>query len=89
MGWVDRDWYIGDHRDRIFDRSGNAGPTAWWDGRVVGGWTQDADGRIVVQPLEQLSHDAVRALRQRADDLTAWLDGVRVNPRFPSPLSKR
>ena len=42
MGWYDRDWYLGGHRSQVFDTNGNAGPTAWWNGRVVGGWTQDA-----------------------------------------------
>jgi len=36
MGWFDRDWYLGTHRGQVFDRTGNGGPTAWWNGRVVG-----------------------------------------------------
>ncbi len=28
MGWQQRDWYLGAHRERLFDRAGNAGPTA-------------------------------------------------------------
>ena len=31
---------------------------------------------------------AAAALKRRADELTEWLDGVRINPRFPSPLSR-
>ena len=46
MGWADRDWYLGAHRASVFDPNGNAGPTAWWNGRIVGGWYQDADGRV-------------------------------------------
>jgi hypothetical protein len=88
MGWAERDWYLGGHRTSVFDRNGNAGPTAWWNGRVVGGWRQDSDGRVQVQLLEDPGRDATRALRRRADELTAWLDGVRLAPRFPSPLSK-
>ena len=39
MGWKERDWYLGAHAGRLlFDGNGNAGPTIWWDGRVVGGW---------------------------------------------------
>ncbi len=45
MGWADRDWYLGPHGAELFDRNGNAGPTAWWDGRVVGGWHQTRRGR--------------------------------------------
>ncbi|MGV0719004.1 winged helix DNA-binding domain-containing protein [Mycolicibacterium sp. XJ662] len=88
MGWFDRDWYLGDHRSQVFDRNGNGGPTAWCDGRIVGGWLQDADGRVAVRLVEDVGRDAHKALQQRADELTDWLDGVRISPRFPSPLSK-
>jgi hypothetical protein len=88
MGWFDRDWYLGEHRSQVFDTNGNGGPTAWWNGRIVGGWGQDADGRVEVQLLEDVGREAKRALKRRAVELTAWLDGVRVSPRFPSPLSK-
>jgi len=88
MGWQDRDWYLGEHKAQVFDRNGNGGPTAWCDGRIVGGWGQDADGRVVVQPLEKLDAKSSKALSRKAKELTDWLDGVRVNARFPSPLSK-
>jgi Winged helix DNA-binding domain len=88
MGWQDRDWYLGEHRSQVFDRNGNAGPTVWSDGRVVGGWRQDPDGRIVLHLLEDLGPRAVKALTRKADELSEWLDGTRINPRFPSPLSK-
>jgi hypothetical protein len=88
MGWQDRDWYLGEHKSQVFDRNGNGGPTAWCEGRIVGGWGQDANGRVVVQLLEQLSSKSSKALTRKADELTYWLDGVRVNARFPSPLSK-
>jgi Winged helix DNA-binding domain len=89
MGWYDRNWYLGGHRGQVFDTNGNGGPTAWHDGRIVGAWGQDTDGRVEVRLLEDVGRDATRALRRRADELTQWLDGVRVSPRFPSPLSKR
>lgn len=88
MGWYQRDWYLGEQRDQLFDRTGNAGPTAWWNGRVVGGWHQDAHARVKLQLLKDPGRDGRRALQRRADDLTGWLDGVRISPRFPSPLSK-
>ena len=46
MGWRERAWYVGEHTSALFDRSGNIGPTAWWDGRIVGGWAQRKDGEI-------------------------------------------
>jgi hypothetical protein len=88
MGWFDRDWYLGGHRGHVFDRNGNAGPTAWWNGRVVGGWYQDDGARVQLQLTEDPGASAKRALRTRAEELTSWLDGVRISPRFPSPLSK-
>ena len=88
MGWFQRDWYLGQHRAQVFDGNGNAGPTAWWNGRVVGGWHQDEGARVRLQLTEDPGRDGRRALQRRADELTAWLDGVRISPRFPSPLSK-
>jgi hypothetical protein len=88
MGWFERDWYLGPHRARLFDRSGNAGPTVWWAGQIVGGWRQNEGGEVELQLLEDVSGEAWRALEAKADELTAWLDGTRVGVRFPSPLSR-
>jgi hypothetical protein len=89
MGWFDRDWYLGGHRDQVFDTNSNGGPTAWCDGRIVGAWGQDAEGRVELRLLEDVGRAAQKALQQKADELTEWLAGVRVSPRFPSPLSRR
>jgi Winged helix DNA-binding domain len=86
MGWYERDWYLGPHREQLFDTAGNAGPTIWWDGRVVGGWRQDEDGAVVLQLLEDVGADGLAAVEREAARLTAWLGGTRVLPRFPSPL---
>ncbi|MFC7446902.1 winged helix DNA-binding domain-containing protein [Rhodococcus daqingensis] len=88
MGWRDRDWYLGPHKDLLFDTSGNAGPTAWWDGRIVGGWWQDEAGQVVVHLLEDVGVEARRAFDDEAGKLSAWLEGDKVLPRFPSPLAK-
>ncbi len=68
MGWSERSWYLGDHRPRLFDRNGNAGPTIWWEGRVVGGWAQRKDGEIAIRFLEEVPTEAAEAvgLRGRA-----------------------
>ena len=89
MGWFERDWYLGSHKPEVFDASGNAGATAWWEGRIVGGWSQAQSGEVVLQLLEDVGADAKAALEAEAERLTAWLDGTRVMARFPSPLSKR
>jgi len=88
MGWYDRDWYLGGHRGQVFDTNGNAGPTLWWNGRVVGAWAQDGDGRVELRLLDDVGRDARTSLTRQADELTEWLDGVRISPRFPSPLSR-
>jgi hypothetical protein len=88
MGWFERDWYLGSYREQLFDTSGNAGPTAWWEGRIVGGWRQTDTGEAELQLLEDIGAEGLAALESEADRLTAWLDGTRALPRFPSPLSK-
>ena len=88
MGWAGRDWFLGQHRSALFDRSGNAGPTVWWDGRVVGGWAQRRDGEIAVRLLEDVGADAWAAICGAATRLQAWLGAVRVTPRFRTPLER-
>jgi hypothetical protein len=89
MGWLERDWYLGRHKAQLFDANGNAGPTVWWDGRIVGGWRQNDAGEVVVQMLEDVGSDGQRAIGREASRLSDWLGGVSALPRFPSPLSKR
>jgi hypothetical protein len=89
MGWLARDWYLGPHKAELFDNTGNGGPTAWWDGRIVGGWNQAPDGEVVLQLLEDVGADARSALDREAARLSAWLDRLRLAPRFPSPLFRR
>lgn len=89
MGWFERDWYLGPHKEQLFDTNGNAGPTAWWDGRIVGGWRQTETGEVDPQLLEDIGRTGRRALEAEATRLTEWLGGTRVLARFPSPLSKQ
>jgi hypothetical protein len=88
MGWIERDWYLGPFKEQLFDPSGNAGPTVWWDGRIVGGWRQGGEGEVELQMLEDVGADGLRAVAHEADRLTRWLAGTKVLPRFPSPLSR-
>jgi Winged helix DNA-binding domain len=88
MGWKERSWYLGDHAPRVFDRNGNAGPTVWVDGRVVGGWAQTAHGDIDVELLEAVGADARRRIEAERARLREWLGDVRIKTRFPSPLER-
>jgi hypothetical protein len=85
MGWKEREWYLGDHKPQLFDSAGNAGPSVWWDGRIVGGWYLP-DGVVELDLWEDVGADAVAALEAEADRLTTWLDGAPVKPRFPAPF---
>jgi hypothetical protein len=88
MGWQERSWYLGPHRPHLFDTAGNAGTTAWWDGRIVGGWHQTPEGEVTVALLEDVGADAHAALDAEAARLTAWLGGVRVSTVYQSPLMR-
>ncbi|MCS7479569.1 winged helix DNA-binding domain-containing protein [Umezawaea endophytica] len=89
MGWRDRDWYLSPaHVPRLFDTMGNAGPTVWCDGRVVGGWAQRADGEIVWTLLDDVGADAEALIAREAATLAGWLGAVRVQPRFRTPLER-
>jgi hypothetical protein len=88
MGWADRDWYLGEHRARLFDTNGNAGPTVWVDGQVVGGWSQCRDGSIGYRLLDDVRREARAAIDAEAGRVEAWLGGVRIIPRFRTPLEK-
>ncbi len=88
MGWRSRDFYLGPHRGQIFDRNGNAGTTAWVDGRVVGCWVQDPAGVVQVCLAEPVAAPARRALADEAARLTAWLAGFRVATVYPSPAMR-
>jgi hypothetical protein len=88
MGWKERDWYIGNHHSTLFDRNGNAGPTIWVDGRVVGGWAQRKDGEIVHELFEDVGMEAEAAIERRCQELEGWLGDVTITPRFRSPHDK-
>jgi hypothetical protein len=88
MGWKEREWYLGKHGRALFDRNGNAGPTVWWNGRIVGGWAGRRDGEIAFRLLEDVGTDAVRAIEAEIERLRAWLGETKVVPRFATPLAK-
>ncbi|MGH3645920.1 MAG: winged helix DNA-binding domain-containing protein, partial [Micromonosporaceae bacterium] len=88
MGWQQRDWYLGVHKESLFDRSGNIGPTIWWDGRIVGGWAQRTDGELAYRLLEDIGADAAAAVEKAAGQLAAYIGPVRFVPRFRTPLER-
>ena len=89
MGWQQRSWFLGpSYTGQLFDRTGNIGPTVWVDGRVVGGWAQRASGQVVVRLLEDVGREASEAIDAAAARVEAFTGGVRVVPRFRTPLER-
>ncbi|MFC4944369.1 winged helix DNA-binding domain-containing protein [Pseudonocardia sp. GCM10023141] len=88
MGWQARDWFLGPHKEPLFDRSGNIGPTLWSDGRIVGGWAHRADGTIALRLLEDVGAEVRAAIEAAAERLAARIGPGRVTPRFRTPLEK-
>jgi hypothetical protein len=88
MGWQAREWYLGSHGPALFDRTGNIGPTVWWEGRIIGGWAQRPSGEVVYRLLEDAGSEAATAVAAEASRLAAWLGPARVTPRFRTPLER-
>ncbi len=88
MGWKERAWYLGEHGRALFDRAGNAGPTIWADGRMVGAWTQAEDGEVLLELLEPVGSGTARRTERERERLRAWLGDVRIRARFRSPLQQ-
>jgi hypothetical protein len=86
MGWKERSFYLdADDTPYLFDSNGNAGNTAWWDGRIVGCWVQDDHARVHLVLRDDVARAARKALEAEAERLTAWLDGVRITNVYASP----
>ncbi len=88
MGWKGREFYLGPHRDQLFDRNGNAGTTVWVDGRIVGCWVQDPAGGVHLRLLDRVPARARKALEAEARRLTDWLGGTKVGTVYPSLAMK-
>jgi hypothetical protein len=90
MGWKSRGFYLPpQHVPYLFDTNGNAGTTAWWDGRVVGCWVQDEEGVVRLSLLEDVGPDGLAALELESQRLTAWLDGTVIGNVYASRQMKQ
>jgi hypothetical protein len=87
MGWKERGWYLPPEAAGAFDRMGNAGPTIWADGRVVGVWDQGPDGGLRTHLFSALGSEHEAMLADRAQELAGVIGGTRFTVRFPSPVS--
>jgi hypothetical protein len=87
MGYRDRQRFLApEHRKKVFDRAGNAVPTVWADGRVVGVWGQRKEGPVFYELFEPVG-DAERALiSERVQSLEDFLDGEVLPPGIRTPF---
>lgn len=84
MGWHERDWFLGEHGPRLFDRAGNIGPSLWWNGAIVGGWAQHKDGTVVTRMLTDIGSNGEAAVRREAETLSERIADVRLTARTRS-----
>ncbi len=85
MGWKDRSWFLdADIEERVFDRYGNAGPTIWVDGQVVGGWVQRPDGSLALDVQRTISDTARERLAAECERIRDLVGDVRFRVRFPA-----
>ncbi|MQY14281.1 hypothetical protein SRB5_44440 [Streptomyces sp. RB5] len=87
MGWKEREWFLPAGDVGLYDRSGNIGPTVWWNGRIVGGWAQRPDGEVVWRLLES-SAELTAAVEAEATRLADLIGEARATPRFRTPLER-
>jgi hypothetical protein len=91
MGWKNRAWYLGElaaFGGPMFDVNGNAGPTIWVDGRVVGGWAQRSNGDIAYRLVLDVPRTRATEIAAEATRLRDLIGDTRVKVRFPAPLQK-
>jgi hypothetical protein len=86
MGWKQRSWYLPDAAAAAFDQRGNAGPTLWVDGRVVGAWAQTKDGRLPTHYFEAVPAARRREIDDRLAELTKAVGDTRFTVRFPGRI---
>ena len=89
MGWKERDWYLDPRCADAFDSVGNAGPTIWVDGRVVGAWAQRPDGELLTHYFLDVPRRTRAAVEAEAARLHALVGETRFSVRFPSHVQKR
>ncbi len=88
MGWKQREWFLPPDPAGLYDPYGNIGPTVWWGGEVVGGWSVRKDGKVATRLLVDRGREAAVAVEAAAERLGERLGGVVVVPSFRTPLER-
>jgi hypothetical protein len=88
MGWKRRDWFLGIEAHDIFDRTGNIGPSVWWDGEIIGSWAITLTGELRWKVVADRGAEAREAIEQAASKLHSRLDGTVVTSAIRTPLER-
>jgi hypothetical protein len=89
MGYADRRRFLAaEHRAKVFDRAGNAVPTVWANGRVVGVWGQRKDGCVTYSLFEPIGDEERMVLEGERQQLEGFLDGELLRPRSHTPFTR-
>jgi hypothetical protein len=89
MGYRDRGRFLAsEHRAKVFDRAGNAMPTVWVNGRVVGAWGQRRDGSVVYGLLESVGEEEQALLESEVQRLEGFLGDEFLPPRTHTPFTR-
>ncbi len=89
MGYRDRGRFLAaGHRAKVFDRAGNAMPTVWANGRVVGAWGQRRDGSVIYGLFETVDEEERALLEGEVQRLEGFLGGEFLPPRTHTPFTR-
>ncbi len=89
MGYLDRRRFVSvGHEAKVFDRAGNALPTVWAEGRVVGAWTQRKDGAVAYGLFEGVDRETRAGLEEQRHKLEEFFGGEYVPQRTHSPYTR-
>jgi len=97
MGYRDRRRFLAaEHRAKVFDRAGNAVPTVWANGKVVGAWGQRkacgehprTNGKVIYSLFEPVCDEERVLLADEAQRLQGFLGGEFLPPRFRTPFTR-
>ena len=89
MGYRDRPRFLApEHRTKVFDRAGNAMPTVWVNGRVVGAWGQRKDGSVIYSVFEPVGETERALLEDEAQRLEGFLGGEFLPSRTATPFTR-
>lgn len=90
MGYRDRRRFLAiEHQSKVFDRAGNALPSVWANGRVVGAWTQRPDASVAYDLFEVVDNAAKAVLEEQRKSLEEFFGGEYVPQRTHSPFTRR